>query len=284
MLMIELVPSPWVETFEAVVKKASHSLLICSPFVGHSPCSRISAVLGRGTQVSVVVLTDLSADNMLTGVTDVSALLSLSEVLPNTEVRFLPNLHAKVYVADCDCAVITSANLTERGLSANVEYGVYVSDRNLVRRVRSDILEYAALASLVEPEQLRIFQGIVAELRDAKERAERSARLRLRREFEKRLKAAQHEVLRVRAEGLSAHAAFADTILFVLRKGPRTTEELYTDVQRIHPDLCDDSVKLVIRGEVWNQAKWHHQVRHSQLFLRRQGKIAKRGGKWSVVA
>src|SRR3990167_9068197 len=84
-------------------------------------------------------------------------------------------------------------------------------------------------------------------------------------------------VLRVRAESLSQHAAFADTVLFLLKQGPKDTKTLYTAVQSIHPDLYDDSVKLVIRGEVWSQVKWHHRVRHAQLFLKRQGRIRLKG-------
>lgn len=75
----------------------------------------------------------------------------------------------------------------------------------------------------------------------------------------------------------------AETILHILTAGPRSTREIYAEVQRIHPDLRDDSIRLVIRGQRWNQVKWHHRVRHAQLFLKRQDKIRRDARKWRLV-
>ncbi|MBI2908069.1 MAG: hypothetical protein HYX92_10500 [Chloroflexi bacterium] len=113
--------------------------------------------------------------------------------------------------------------------------------------------------------------------------AEKQFKGTLRKEFEKKMQAADEEVLQVRADSLSQHAAFADTVLLLLKQGPKDTKTLYTAVQNIHPHRCDDSVKLVIRGEVWSQVKWHHRVRHAQLFLKRQGRIGRKGSKWYFV-
>jgi hypothetical protein len=233
--------------------------------------------------IPVLLLTDLSRDNMLSGGTDVSAIVGLCDVLPRTEIRFLPNLHAKVYIADEKYAVVTSANLTDAGLCRNHEYGIYVDESELVKKITADITQYASLGSLVNPLQLREFERVVAELRKLKAEAEKQFKADIRKEFDKKMRAANKEILRVRAESLSQHAAFAETILFLLKQGPRDTKNLYTAVQSIHPDLCDDSIKLVIRGEAWNQVKWHHRVRHAQLFLKRQGRVRREGNKWYLV-
>jgi len=284
--MIEYLVSPWVERFEALLRAVSESLVICSPFIGRGPCERIaSAVRGSGRrEVSVFVLTDLSRDTMLSGATDVGGLIELTDALPCTEIRFLPNVHAKAYIADETLAVVTSGNLTDSGLLTNLEYGLCLSGREAVRRVRTDILQYGSLGSRIDASELRVFQGIIAELKDMRVEAERSLRTRLREQFDRKLLEADEAILRARAEGLSPHAAFADTILYLLRKGPRTTRSLYAEIQKIHPDLCDDSVKLVIRGEPWSQVKWHHRVRHAQLFLERQGRIRREGDKWQLAA
>jgi phosphatidylserine/phosphatidylglycerophosphate/cardiolipin synthase-like enzyme len=283
--MIRFLTSPWVDTFECLLGEVSESLVICSPFVGRAPCAKVATVLcatGR-RQVHVFLLTDLSRDNMLSGATDVGALVHLCEALPNTEIRFLPNLHAKAYVADERCAVVSSANLTEQGLLRNLEYGLYLSEPRVVRQVRRDIIQYGSLGSVIDTARLQAFEGIVAGLRGIRATAEETLKKRLRREFERKLQAADREILRARAEGLSAHAAFADTILYLLAKGPRSTKALYSEIQRIHPDLCDDSIKLVVRGEEWNQVKWHHRVRHAELFLKRQGRIETERGKWRLA-
>ncbi|MFH1742437.1 MAG: phospholipase D family protein [bacterium] len=277
--------SPWMNAFHDLIAQASKSLLICSPFVGRGPCERIALILGRrGTaNIPILLLTDLSRDNMLSGGTDAGALAALCDALPRTEIRFLPNLHAKVYIADERCAVVTSANLTDAGLCRNLEYGVYIDERELVKQVTADVTQYASLGSPVHCLQLRHFERIVNELKELKAGTEKQFKATLRKEFEKRIQAADEEILRVRAEGLSQHAAFADTVLFLLKQGPKDTRSLYTAVQSIHPDLCDDSVKLVIKGEVWSQVKWHHRVRHAQLFLKRQGRIMRKGSKWHFV-
>ena len=54
----------------------------------------------------------------------------------------------------------------------------------------------------------------------------------------------------MRLRGESTNATFAKTILYLLRRrGPMATEELHPHIQRIHPDLCDDSVDRVVAGE-----------------------------------
>ena len=283
--MIRPLLSPWVDTLDKLVSLTSRSLVACSPFIGREPCERVSSILRKNAQpgVSLLIITDLSKDNLLKGTTDVSGLVHLCETLPGTEVRFLPNIHAKVYVADERCAIVTSGNLTERGLRFNLEYGFYLDEPKLVKEVRGHIISYGSVGSLVDVTRLRLFESIVLELKDLQERVEKSAKSRLRREFTDRLKRADEEILRARAEGMSQHSAFADTILFLLRSGPKDTRRLYDEIRRIHSDLCDDSIKLVIRGEVWSQVKWHHRVRHAQLYLKRQGKIRLDRGVWQLA-
>jgi hypothetical protein len=233
--------------------------------------------------IPLLVLTDLSRDNMLSGATDVGAIAGLCEIFPNTETRFLRNLHAKMYIADERCAVVTSANLTDAGLCRNFEYGLYINEQDEVKQIAADFRQYASLGSIVSIVQLRQFETIISELRIIKEQVEKRLQAELRKEFDRKMQAADKEILRVRAEGLSPHAAFAGTILFLLKQGPKTTKTLYSAVQAIHPDLCDDTVKLIIKGEEWTQVKWHHRVRHAQLFLSRSGRIRRENSKWYFV-
>lgn len=283
--MLRPIVSPWMDTFDGLIAEVSTSLLICSPFIGRGPCDRIASILRQrdGTNIPILLLTELSRDNMLSGSTDVEALAKLCEVLPRTEIRFLPNLHAKVYIADEREAVVTSANLTDAGLRRNFEYGLHIRERDLVKEIAADVTQYASLGSPVGLSQLRQFESVITELRELRTQTEKQLRTKLRKEFDRKLRAADEEVLRVRAEGLSPHAAFADTVVYLLKLGPKDTKTLYSAVQSIHPDLCDDTVKLVIRGAAWSQVKWHHRVRHAQLFLRRQGRIRREGSKWYLV-
>jgi phosphatidylserine/phosphatidylglycerophosphate/cardiolipin synthase-like enzyme len=166
------------------------------------------------------VLTNLRPESVLNGSTDVEALAMLSKGLPRFELVHLPSLHAKVYVADNTVAVVTSANLTQPGIAANLEYGVEFTDRLAVQEIRRDFQDYASLGAPVSPRDIDAILRETEELREAFTRKERSSREQARRAFYERLKAAQVQLLRQRAKGKTTHAIFADTIVFRNRSAP----------------------------------------------------------------
>lgn len=282
--MVELLRSPWDTRFDRLLTEARSSLVLCSPFIGRGPCERISCKVApnanRGFEISV--LTDLSRDNILSGSTDVAALSELVKAVPLTTVRFLPSLHAKVYIADEKQAIVTSGNMTDNGLVRNFEYGVFFSELEKVRAIRQDALEYTSLGSPIDGSQLANFATVVGELREMRQAADRQVRSRLRREFERRLRKVDDDILSARAAGRTAHAIFADAILHLLRKQPMRTVEMHHVIRRIHPDLCDDSMDRVIGGQHFGK-KWKHAVRTAQVFLRRRGDIRLENGRWHIV-
>jgi len=277
-----LLRSPWAECFSSLVSRAGNSLILCSPFIGAGPC-RVVKDRSRSWagEFRLVVLTNLSRDNMLSGVTDVEAITSVVHSFPGTEVRFLPSLHAKVYVADEKEAVVTSANMTDSGLAHNFEYGVHFSDPSVVRQIRQDVMDYASLGSRIDSSQLETFVRITLELRDVRKAAERTLRTRLRREFNQKLREADEAIIRVRAAGRAPHAIFGEAIQHILRSGPASTVELHRAVQQIHPDLCDDTVDRVIDGKHFGK-KWKHAVRTAQQHLKKQGEIELVIGRWRL--
>lgn len=278
--MHELLGSPWTDNFTSLVDSARSSLVLCSPFVGKGPCNTVVRKAGEwGDAFRLVFLTNLSRDNMLSGVTDVGAIATVLNAFPKSDIRFLPSLHAKVYVADDQEAVITSANMTDSGLGRNLEYGVRFTDSPSVRAIREDVLHYASLGSPVDAAQLNQFVKIIAELRDLRDSAERTLRTRLRREFERRIRETDDAVIRVRAAGRSASAIFQDAIRHILRAGAATTVEIHRAVQRIHPDLCDDTVDRVIDGQHFGK-RWKHAVRSAQSHLKTNGEIEQEGSLW----
>ena len=103
----------------------------------------------------------------------------------------------------------------------------------------------------------------------------------LRREFNRRLRAAENEVLRVRAAGRAPTAIFAEAILHVLRSGPKRTPDIHAAVRAIHPDLCDDSEYRVIDGRRFGR-KWKHAVRTAQWHLKEQGRITLGNDLWRL--
>jgi len=280
--MLKLIRSPWGVEFAELVKSAHRNLVLCSPYVGRSPCEVISRCLrssDRTTAVAVDVITNLSPENLLSGSTDAGALYDLARDIATTTIRFVAAVHAKVYVADENAAVITSANMTDAGLHRNLEYGVCVTDPLTVRAIRRDITDYGSIGTLVSAEELSRFATVAEKLRATRARAERSIRARYRREFECEYEAATVESIRIRSSGRTANAVFAETILFLLLRGPMTTAQLHRSIKDIHPDFCDDTVDRVIDGRHFGK-KWKHAVRNAQQHLKRTGQIELRGELW----
>ncbi len=283
--MIELLRSPWGEHFESLIGEVSDSLVIACPYVGRQPCEallEVASQTGAAKSASLLLLTDLSRDVILSGASDLSAICDLSLGFQSAEVRFLPNVHAKVYVADEKAAIVTSANMTASGLWRNFEYGLQVRDPHLVAQIRRDVVDYAELGTSIGEERLRFLSRLSQELNEVRRHADASVKRDLRSRFRKRLREFENEIIRARAAGRTPHAIFADAILYLLAKGPMTTAELHPLIRSIHPDLCDDSTDRVIDGRHFGK-KWKHAVRTAQQHLKRKGRIALHDGVWCLT-
>lgn len=284
--MIEMLTSPWLDAFETLVRRAENSLIICVPYIGREPCMRLAELLPSESDdqpVSILFVTDLSRDAVLSGATDIRAVYEFARKRGALRLRFLPSVHAKVYVADTRAAIVTSGNMTWSGLCRNFEYGVHVTEQSLVQLVRRDIEQYADLGSDIGHEKLAFLAELACELGEIRRKADNEVGQRVRREYDRRLAEFETEVIRARAAGRTPHAIFADAIIYLLRRsGPMRTAELHPLVQAIHPDLCDDSVDRVIDGEHFGK-KWKHSVRTAQQHLKRAGEIELVDGRWRLA-
>lgn len=268
-----------------LVARVRSDLILVSPFIKVRPVDQILSDLSqRGliTSVRVVVLTNLRPQSVLDGSLDLEALVSMSRSLPRLEVNHLPSLHAKVYIADDKMAIVTSANLTDPGITGNLEYGVIFKDKSTVAEIRRDFENYALLGAKVDAAELGALLGEAIELKNLFKTAERSIHSDARQAFRRKLEATQIRLLRQRARGKTTHAILADTIQFLLRKGPLRTVELHPLIQQLHPDICDNSIDRVIEGVHFGK-RWKHYVRNAQQFLKRTGRIRWEGERWHLV-
>lgn len=283
---VSLLRSPWTEKLNELLSLVDQNLLIVCPFVKRFATERIIAQLDRRQvreSVRLHLITDLRPESTLAGSMDLDALSDLGTSLPGFELTHLPSVHAKVLVADCKMAIVTSGNLTEAGLCGNVEYGVGLADGNMVKRVRSDVEGYGSLGARVSVEDVAALSAEIRDLRVLFQEAEKSVRAQARRAFKEKLNSTHIRLLRHRARGKTTHAIFSDTIRFLLAKGPLGTDDLHPLIQLLHPDLCDDSVDRVIDGVHFGK-KWKHYVRNAQQYLKRQGEIRFDGGRWYMVS
>ncbi|MEA3340958.1 MAG: phospholipase D family protein [Chloroflexota bacterium] len=284
---VELVTSPWTITFCDLVDMAEEDLLVASPFISNKPLKKIVEIIESKhllDSAHVSIVTNLAVDSLLSGSLDIAALLYLAQSIPNSTVTYLPSLHAKIYVADTKAAVVTSANLTNKGLAGNHEYGVLLRDSALVSKVRIDLTRYASLGNTVSLDTLIALNHAAQELKAVRQRADRSIKAQLKAAFEQLTEGAKLELLKARAKGKTTHSIFSDTVLYLLeQKGPLRTVELHPLVQQIHPDLCDDTIDRVI-GSVHFGKKWKHYVRNTQQALKRKGLVGFDGQCWFRVA
>ena len=273
--MVEALSSPFFQSFQDFVETLETSCLICSPYITKGPVERLIATVTRKClqeSLEVTVVTDLSVSNLIQGSTDVSALLSLTEKIENVNIIYLPRVHAKVYISGTSLAIVASANFTDGGAFTNLEYGVRVRDRALVRRIAVDIADYAQLGGFVIAERLRQLRGQIDELRSAVQEEQKSIKRKLRAVSVKLQRDAEDELLRVRVEGRSVNAIFEETILYLLARRSLATAELNRCVHDIHPDICDDTMDRVIDGQHFGKL-WKHRVRTAQQHLKDKGLI-----------
>lgn len=282
-MQIRFLASPWADNFELLARSIKRTALLVSPYVSREPLELLSSLLEVNAPPQVDILTDIGVENLAQGSTDIGAIAAFCRPVANTRVRHLPHLHAKVYVADDKLAIVTSANLTVAGLKRNHEYGIELTEPVLVRRLSEDLRSYGDLGTDVSLLDLDRLAEIAEDLQMRRVQVLKSARRTLRQEFERRIAGAHEALLYLRAKpGDSANKIFSRTILYLLRKGPLSTQQLHPLIQQIHPDLCDDSIDRVINGVRFGK-RWKHMVRNSQQSLKSLGLIEFAEGRWHLV-
>ena len=112
------------------MRVGSGRLRIVCPFIRERSLDRLLEL--RPKQVQVITRFNLA--DFAEGVSDIAALRKLLDF--GAAVRGIRNLHAKVYVFGSRRAIVTSANLTEAGLSLNPEFGVVTSDPTAIMECR----------------------------------------------------------------------------------------------------------------------------------------------------
>ena len=275
----------WNDALARLVASVKTELLVSSPYVTQEGVNLVAANLSLRTrnEARLRFLTDLSPLNICQGATDPRALQSLTETVSHVQITHLPRLHAKVYVADSDRAIVTSGNLTNGGLLLNYEYGLEIADHTTVEAVQQDIAAYSELGAAVLPQRLTAYCQIADRVRATYRRQQATVVKSVRQKFNEALRLAEDELIRLRLAGGAMHTVFAKTILYLLQcHGPLSTTRLHPMIETIHPDLCDNNVDRVIDGKRFGK-KWKHAVRTAQQQLKKQGLVRLMGDRWMIT-
>ena len=282
---IELLPSPWRGALEQLLLSVERDLLIAAPYIKATEANWTCDALTRRRSTGALqlrVLTDVRSDSVLGGSLDIGALKTFADSQPGSMVVNLPRLHAKVYAADSQFAIVGSGNLTPSGLDFNYEYAVGLRDPTLVTQLRADLESYARIGTVLDSGSLADLMDVGDELSSEYQRLQRSASSNIRRQFSQKLRRANLAFLRAQVGSRSANSLFGEAIVYVLSKGPLVTHELHPRIQSLLPDLCDDSLELVINGEHFGK-RWKHAVRNAQQSLKRMRVIEFDGRRWRLV-
>ena len=280
-----LVRSPWDAQLLELLSFAKQHLLLACPFITRSTTKWISDNLvkgGHGQNLHIICITNIRPESVLGGSLELDGLADMGRRFGQFHLFHMPSLHAKVYVADNQCAIITSGNLTEGGLRGNCEYGVLLRDAAQVKEIRRDFEGYSRLGALISIDEAAALADDLSRLRGLYQDTQRKVIKEAGSVFRKQLLETQEKVLRFRARGTSTHAIFCDTLEYLLSKGPLRTVELHPLVQRMHPDVCDDRIDRVIDGLNFGK-RWKHYVRNAQQALKRAHKIEYDGKKWFLT-
>lgn len=267
------------------MRSAETEILVATPYIKTTEarwvCRTVMGSHRKGTP-KIRVLTDLRSDSVLSGALDVEALMTFCDFGPGGAVITLPRLHSKVYLADAKAAIVGSANLTPAGLEQNFEYGVRFRDEAIARKIRADLEAYARVGSVLDARVLGELTHVAEELKRKYTEVQRSSHSRLRKRFDQTLEKANFEFLRAQVGNRSAHGLFAEAILYVLTSmGPLETRRLAPEIQKLLPELCDNTVELVINGERFGK-RWKHDVRNAQQALKKRGLVMFDGKRWAV--
>jgi len=121
-----LVERGWESEIRTALARDHSKLWIVCPFIQRGP---IEILLEAGKPESLRVVTRFNLDDFACGVSDTAALRVL--IANGGQIRGVRGLHAKLYLIG-DCAISTSANLTDKGLHDNHEFGFISHDSGIV--------------------------------------------------------------------------------------------------------------------------------------------------------
>ena len=264
---------PWREELKAVASSARESFIVVAPFIKEDAAEWLCGLLQP--DVRLMTLAHLDVRAVRTSVLDIAALRRLASVSPASSLFSVPSLHAKVYVADDHAAIVTSGNLTPAALDRNREYGVLFHDQEAVREIRTHMLELSDIGSPVDLGVIDSLIPVETELRNAEAELARSATPAAQQKFKAILDRAHPMLVATQVGSRSANAVFSEAIRYVLSSGPlagapQTTPAIGREVQRLLPDLCDDTEELVINGQHFGK-RWKHRLRNAQQHLVQSG-------------
>ena len=268
--MIKFLGRAWRAELADLASVAERSVLVAAPYIKYEEAVWFCQQLRPG--IEITTLTNIDPDAVSSSTLDIAALHHLAEASPSARLIALPNLHAKVFIADDKSAIVTSGNLTRAALDRNIEYGVFVFRQDWVRSIKRDMLSFSRLGSPVGTNTLTKLSELESSLRHARANITDSALPAARRAFNEAIRQARPILASIQVGDRSSNAVFGQAIQYVLKDRPLPTVSIGQQVASLLPTLCDDTQELAINGQRYGKA-WKHRLRNAQQDLKRRGVV-----------
>ena len=127
-----LADSGWDKLLDDALATDKSRVRIVRPFIKETAAKRL---LRHGLPTRLEVITRYDLNCFRDGVSDLAALRCLLDA--GAKIRGVKNLHAKAYLIGESRAIVTSANLTEQGLTRNREFGFFADDETVAANCHS---------------------------------------------------------------------------------------------------------------------------------------------------
>jgi hypothetical protein len=268
--------------FRSLVGLAEHRLILCAPYITRPALEvlRQSAHDDLKLTGEVILATNLTPTSVQGASLDLRAMLETLALFGRSRLLHIPDLHAKIFIADDTNAIISSANLTTGGFDRNVEAGVWLRGQ-LARETAAAFDSISAKAREVSREDLDALASLAQVTPVVEAKPDRV----LARAFRRLLSPPRKASPSTAANTTRLRPIVASTIIETLAStGPMLARDLEHAVRAKHPHLCDDTkVRAVAKKIVWrHEVHWALQeLKHDQRVIH----LAAKGeqGPWSLA-
>lgn len=107
---------------------AQKEVLVCSPWITYL----VDEFSNFNKNIDLKVIANFRKEDVKSGITDLDKFRVLKKL--GAEIRYNNDLHAKMVFIDSKVAIISSANLTRKGLSVNYEAGVVIKNQDKIKK------------------------------------------------------------------------------------------------------------------------------------------------------
>ncbi len=158
-----LFPPPIIQGLNERILKAEKSIYIISPWLKSEIIEELITYIKK-KKLKLSVLTRGRLEDFLNKSSDIEALSNLMDY--GADVRIHKDIHAKIYIGDESFAILTSANLTNKGMLNAFEIGAFIYEDYEVLFLLKIFNEWKSQSLRIDVEWLNQMKQVIEENAD----------------------------------------------------------------------------------------------------------------------